>query len=68
MSKSTFDANSYPPHVKITVYLKDNVNVVRVRIKVKGSSNDEELQTDLSFPFKGIVVFLTLSACAVGLH
>ena len=54
-SKSTFNANTYPPRVKIVVNLKDNVDVVRVQIKVKGSNNDEELRTDLSFPFKGIV-------------
>lgn len=56
MSKATFDAKSYPPHVKIAVCLKDGVDVVRVRIKIKGSNNDEELQTDLSFPFRGIMV------------
>lgn len=56
MMKTTLDRDAYPPRVKIAVYMKDNTNVVRVRIKVKGSSNDELLNTDLSFPFKGIIL------------
>ena len=51
---STLDANAYPPRVKITVHMKDHVDMVRVRIKVKGSTNDEQFHTDLSFPFKGM--------------
>ena len=53
MSEATFDAFAYPPRVKINVNLKDNIDVVRVQINVRGSSNNEELRTDLSFPFKG---------------
>jgi hypothetical protein len=52
---ATLDTIAYPPRVKINVYLKDNVDVVTVQINVRGSSTDEELRTDLSFPFKGSV-------------
>ena len=58
ITAKTLDANTYPPRVKITVYMKDNVDVVRVQIKVKGSASDEQLHTDLSFPFKGIATLL----------
>ena len=56
MSEAIF---AYPPRVKIDVNLKDNVDVVRVQINVRGSSNDEEVRIDLSFPFKGIVLLVS---------
>ena len=40
-------------YLKMTVHMKDNVDMVQVQIKVKGSNNDEYLCTDLSFPFRG---------------
>jgi hypothetical protein len=55
MKTMSFDTIAYPPRVKISVYLEDNIDVVRVQINVRGSNNDEELRTDLSFPLKGSV-------------
>lgn len=52
--KSIHDTNMYPPRIKVTVKIKDNIDDVKLQIKVKGSNNDENLSTDLFFPFRGM--------------
>ena len=53
MAKEFSDVKSTNTYLKMTVNMKDNVDMVQVRIKVKGSNNDEQLCTDMSFPFRG---------------
>ena len=56
--KLQHELKMYPPRAKMTVLMSSPDHILKLSIKIKGCSSNDQLDTELAFPLVGKITYI----------